>query len=138
MAALPLIRDKVIQLKDMRTGIFLIKEATELAQTASQKKVTVEFVTKAIEKLNQFSSKDPTLIEDTEQKDILELIKTNSGKMTTELFNIYKEKGDKSYRSFMRRIQDLEKKQLVNLEEVNKGSAGGKSTKVMYKSLTEF
>ena len=72
------------------------------------------------------------------QNEILELVKKHSGKAIKDIFNYYK-KGI-SYRTFRRRLEELQNAKLITLEEKSIGNAG----KVAYayyglnKNLSEF
>ncbi|MBI2110591.1 hypothetical protein HYT51_02320, partial [Candidatus Woesearchaeota archaeon] len=64
---------------------------------------------------------------------ILGLIKEHSGKTIRELFDLYQ--GDKSYRTFQRKIQNLRKNKMVICEP----SEDEQSIKVKYsKTLGEY
>ncbi len=132
--------EKTFELGDIRAGLFLMKEAGEIAEEKSKKKIEVDDADKAILKLEEFKAKkiDTFVNEDVE---LIELIKNNSGKTTKELFEIYRKKEDKSYRTFQRKLKILEKSGMVLLKEINKGFEGGRTTVVEYdvnKRLDEF
>ena len=124
--------------KDIRTGLFLMKEAGNLAEMRASRKVTIDHAKMAILKLESFKIKSSADFGE-EERDILEIIKQNSGKTAKELFEIYlKDGGNKSYRTFYRRIEDLKKGKMIETEDVNRGFAG-RATKVHYtKKLNEF
>ena len=115
-----LISEKTSEFKDLRTGLFLLKESGEIAESKSSRKITKEHTMIALEKLNASIIKE---VKD-ENKDVLDLIKSNSGKTTAEIFKEYEFKHGKSYRTFQRKIKDLEKMNMITLKELNKGREG--------------
>ena len=135
--SITIIVDKTYETNDIRNGIFLLKQSGDLAEAKSSRKITQDNVKEAISKLSNFNyNRSSDLIE--EDKEILDLIKGNSGKSITEIFDLYKDKGDKSYRTFQRKIDRLKKANIILTEEINEG-ARGKSTKIFYsKKLNEF
>lgn len=137
--ALELITDKTFELGDIRTGLFLLREAGSNAESKASKKVLEEHAQSAIQKLKDFKIQSSLNLEK-EEKQILEVIKKNSGKTTTELFQIYKKQGGKkTYRTFSRKLEDLKKSKMISLKS-NTGQSG-KSTLVEYgisKKLNEF
>jgi len=124
--------------KDLRTGIFLMKEAGNLAEMRASRKITLDHAKMAVLKLESFKIKSSADFGE-EERDILDIIKQNSGKSAKELFEIYlKDGGNKSYRTFYRRIEDLKRGKMIDTEEVNEGFAG-RATVVHYnKKLSEF
>ena len=134
---LKLVIDKTYETNDIRSGIFLLKQSGDIAESKSSRKITQDHIKEAISKLSSFNfNKSSALID--EDKIILDLIKENSGDSITEIYDLYKDKGDKSYRTFQRKIEKLKKNKLVTTEEISEGIRG-KSTKVYYsKKLSEF
>lgn len=129
---------KSYELRDIRTGLHLMKEAGVLAENSSSKKINIEHTTKIIENLKAYKLKDSTeLTED--QKITLSLIKENSGKSIKELHEIYEKRyGQISYRTFFDRIKQLEK--IGNITTKTKEGPGN-SNIVTYgtvKKLNEF
>ncbi|MBU2640093.1 MAG: AAA family ATPase [Nanoarchaeota archaeon] len=126
------IAKKTFELKDIRIGLFLLREAAEIAESFSTKKISEEHVNKAIEKLSNFQK--PVALDD-DEKAILDLIKSNPEKTTAGIYNIYKEKfGLKSERTFQRKIKSLEKSNIVKLTRIE--DIHGRSYRI--KQLTEF
>jgi archaeal cell division control protein 6 len=123
---------KTFELRDIRMGLFLLKESGEIAESFSSKIITLEHVNKSIEKIINFHK--PVELDEDEKK-ILELVKLNPDKTRPDLFEIYqKNKGMKSERTFQRKISNLAKQKLIKLDEIK--NLQGKSYKV--KPLTEF
>ena len=128
--------DKTFNLEDMRIGLFLMKESGERAENDSSKKILLKHVDESLKNLDKFMLKDKLEVGDTK---ILEIIKENSGKSIGSLFEIYqKNNGDVGYKTFSRRIKDLEKAGLISTKEIVKN---GKTRIVEYgvmKKLEEF
>ncbi|MEK6963030.1 MAG: AAA family ATPase [Nanoarchaeota archaeon] len=127
--------DKAAEIKDIRSGIFLLKEAALQAEERSSKKVEAIDAEKAIGKLTGFTAKNKEELEE-EAKFILEIVSTNSGKKIGDLFRIYQEKGGKMvYKTFQRKIHQLDEGSFVTLKRItgNKGN-----TTIVNKKLTEY
>jgi cell division control protein 6 len=139
--AFELVANKAAQLKDIRSGLYLLKQAGDLAEAGLKKKISIEHVLKAINSLDEFSVKSSDKL-DSEENRILRLVENNSGKRIGELFNIYKkDNGAGVYKTFQRKINKLADNGFVNVEKIMGGSKGS-TTIVNYKSkekkLTEF
>ena len=128
--------DKTFNLEDLRIGLFLMKEAAERAESDSSRKILLKHVDESLKNLDKFMLKDKLEVGDTK---ILEIVKENSGKTIGNLLEIYhKNGGDIGYKTFSRRIKDLEKAGLISTKEVVKN---GKTRIVEYgvmKKLEEF
>jgi cell division control protein 6 len=131
--ALGLVAKKTFELRDMRTGIYLIKESGDFAELRNKNKIELNDAEKAIKKLDNFKIKNSEDLDDT-SNEILELIKLNNGKSSRELFDIY---GKDSYKTFKRRLNELEKNKLISTKEINYG-LHGKKTIVNYGSLKKL
>lgn len=135
--SLSIIIEKTYQSNDIRNGIFLLKQSGDIAESKSNRKIINDHVQEAILKLSNFNFNRSTDLID-EDKEILKIVKENSGKSITEIFDIYKEKEEKSYRTFQRKIDKLKKAKVITTEEINEGLRG-KSTKIYFsKKLTDF
>jgi len=122
-AELKQISQIAFQSKDVRAGIYLLKESGLIAEQESSRIITQEHIKKAISKFQDFQIKDKQETPEQVQA-ILEFIKKNQDKTTKELFELYSPKT--SYRTFHRNLQKLESSGLILLEESNQGP--GKST----------
>ena len=121
---------KTFELKDLRIGIYLLKESGEIAEFKNKNKIESEDVNEAIKKLDDFKVKGDDEL-DNNLNEILEIIKLNDGKDSKELFDIY---GKDSYKTFKRRLNELEKNNLISIKEVNFG-ANGRKMIINYGSL---
>jgi Cdc6-like AAA superfamily ATPase len=134
-AAFDRIAKKTSELKDIRTGLFLMRESALIAESQSKKKVMLQDVEKAISKLDNFSIKKSTDLDD-DSKFILELVKDNSGKKIGELFKVYESKGGKhSYKTFQRKIEELDENDFISTK---KQTGTGGNTTIVEKKLTDF
>jgi len=132
--ALKTISLKAEELKDLRIGLFLLRESAVIAESRSCKRITNEHVSKAIEKIGQFTIKNSDELDD-EAKLILKVVKDHSGKKIGDLFKFYeKADGKSSYKTFQRKITKLEEGRFISLERTH---AGGNTT-IVNKKLTEY
>lgn len=134
--------NRTVSLGDIRSGLYLMKEAGLLAEEKSSKKISVDFVTSAIEKLDGFSTKKVDDLDD-ELNFILNIVRDNSGGKIGEMFKIYTDTGGRdSYRTFQRRINTLFESSFVDLQKVTGGTSGNttlvKISGETAKKLTEF
>ena len=131
---------KSTQLKDIRTGLYLIKEAGQHAEDQSKKRIEKEDAKIALSKLESFSIKNSASLIDVE-KEILDMIKKNTGTKIGDLFKLYSAKGkDISYKTFQRKIKKLEEGKFIFIKKVG-GGTEGKTSIINYgesKKLTDF
>jgi archaeal cell division control protein 6 len=112
------------ELKDVRSGLHLMKEAAMIAEDGSTCVVTREHASFAMQKLDELTIKDDSNL-DEERQFILNLVKLNTGKKMKELFGLYQENGGRnSYRTFHRRINDLKDGKFVVVKKMEGGSEG--------------
>jgi len=134
--AIELAVEKTFELGDIRSGLYLLREAGNAAEDRSSRKINLEDVKKAIEKLPEFSSKDSTEL-DEDRKFILEIIKKNSGKKIGEIYKVYQEANGKAvYKTFQRKIAKLEKDNFISTEKIA-GGKEGKTTIINIKDITK-
>lgn len=132
--ALEMIAQKSSELKDIRIGLFLLRESTLVAEERLSKRITVEHVNVSIKKIDQFTIKNTDEL-DEESKSILKIIKENSGKKIGDLFKIYEKDGGKSsYKTFQRKINKLDEGKFISLERTYSGG----NTTIVNKKLTEY
>jgi len=133
--AFSLIANKTFRIRDIRSGLFLLRESTLLAEEQSSKKISSEIVMKAIEKLEEFSIKKMDEL-DEESKFINKVVQKHSGFKIGDLYEEYKTLGGKSsYKTFQRRLKKLEEGRFVTLTK--KTGLGGNTT-IVEKKLTDF
>jgi cell division control protein 6 len=132
--ALDMIAAKASELKDIRIGLFLLRESTLIAEEKASKRVKLEHVNVAVKKIDQFTIKNTDELDD-EAKSILKIIKDNSGKKIGDLYKVYEKSGGKSsYKTFQRKINKLDEGKFISLERTY---AGGNTT-IVNKKLTEY
>ena len=129
---LEIISSKTFELKDLRSGLFLLRESGLIAESKSQKQINLECANEAISKMG--NSKKPVVV-DTEEKEILNTISDNPEKTVNELFKLYKSEEGKSLRTFQRKLKALEEADLIKREAVD-----GKISKISKKDskLSDF
>src|SRR3989344_943356 len=131
---------KAAEMQDIRTGLYLMKQAGLIEEDKSSRKITIEHAQLALEKIKDFSIKNPSELAEDEQL-ILDLVKNNSGKKIGDLFKLYQQNGGKLvYKSFQRKIDKLDKGKFITVEKKQGGSEGN-TTIVSHnsnKKLTDF
>lgn len=138
--AFEFIVDKTFEQKDVRQGLYLMREAGNMAEERASRKIEKSDVEKAVEKLNEFNIKNPAELEDDTQF-ILDIVKKNSGEKIGDIHRKYIEEGGKrAYKSFQRKIKTLEQGKFITAEKQT--GAGGNTTILKYKEqekkLTDF
>lgn len=129
------VANKTAAIKDIRSGLFLLKESALIAEEQSKKRVQLDDVQKAISKLDEFTIKNSQELED-ETKFVLEIIKKNSGLKIGDLFKKYEEQGgSSSYKTFQRKIAKLDEGKFIH---VTKKTGAGGNTTIVEKKLTDF
>ena len=138
--AFELIVNKTTDLQDIRTGLYLLKEAGQIAEDKSSRMILVEHAQQALSNIDKFSIKNTSELATDEQL-ILDLIKNNSGKKIGDIFKIYQNNGGHHvYKSFQRKIDRLQKNKFIVVEKTA-GGAEGNTTIIKHnseKKLTEF
>lgn len=116
--------DKAFEHKDVRTGLYLLKEAGNAAEDKASRKITKEHMGMAIKKLDEFSIKSEEELED-DSKFILGIIKKNNGGKIGEVFKLYQKEGGKSaYKTFQRKINRLAENRFISVKKVMGGKEG--------------
>lgn len=101
--------------EDIRTGLFLLKEAGNSAENRSSKTISIEDVDKAIGKISSFQRSKAML--DDEEKELLKIIKDHSGESSTKIYELYNEIFNKSDRTFRRKLATLKENKLVEVRD---------------------
>lgn len=123
--------DRAAEMKDVRAGLFLLKEAGNSAESKASRQILCEHSDIAISKLEGFKIKNSSDFGEDERV-ILELVKNHSGKTVKELYDV----GglELSYRHFHRKIDELKKNSMIFFGDKREGS-----TIVNYgKKLTDY
>jgi len=133
--AFELVAKKVGELRDIRTGLFLLKEAAYTAEDKAKRKIELEDVKIALEKIDAFTIKDSKDLEE-ETRTIFELVKEHSGKKIGELYELYqKNGGTSSYKTFQRKIDKLSENKFI---KTTKSTGAGGNTTIVEKKLTDY
>ena len=133
--------DKTFDLKDIRSGLYLLKESGLSAEDRSSRTIEKEDVEKAMNKLQDFKIKKIESL-DTDVQEILNMIKKHSPAKIGDLYKIYQESGGSgSYKTFQRRIEKLQENRFVAVKKQVGGSEG--TTTIVYydvaaKQLSDF
>ncbi|PLW79685.1 hypothetical protein C0585_06855 [Candidatus Woesearchaeota archaeon] len=118
------IAKKTIEMSDIRQGLYMLKEAGNIAESKSSKSICLEHATEAIKKLEEFTIKKTDDLE-TEERVILNIVKTNPGKKIGELFEIYQSNGGVGvYKTFQRKIKKLADNRFLHVKKVTGGKDG--------------
>ncbi|MBT3865931.1 AAA family ATPase [Candidatus Woesearchaeota archaeon] len=133
---------KTFEMGDIRSGLFLLKNAGEEAEGKSKRKVELIDAEKAISRLDEFQRKSSTQLGE-EEEFILKIIKLNSGLTSSKMHIVYQKAGGKqAYTTFQRKLKNLGTNGFITLSEINEGR--GRSTRVTYgapeseKKLADF
>lgn len=139
-AAFEKVVEQTDNLKDIRSGLYLLKESGRVAEEKSSKKILPDYADVAISKLKEFHIKKSDELHDEEQF-IFNLCKLNSPKKIGDLFKIYEEQGGKAtYKTFQRKIAKLSQNKFISTHKTSGGSEGN-TTIISFepmKKLTEF
>jgi archaeal cell division control protein 6 len=128
--------EKASEYKDIRVGIKLLKVAGEIAEGESSPKVLQKHVADAITRIDDFNIKSSADLTD-EEKHVLSLCKQHTGKHFGSLFQAYQSSGGiKSEKTFKRKLERLENRKLINLEQSGAGFKG-RSTIIRYIGLNQ-
>ncbi len=128
---------KTTLIGDVRTGLYILKEAGNSAEDRASRKIEIQDVKNAIAKIPDIKIKEPSKLKEDEQL-ILDIVKNNSGKKIGELFEIYKEKGGEGvYKTFQRRIDFLSKNKFISTDK-QLGGKEGTTTIIKYERETKL
>ncbi|MBU1203568.1 MAG: AAA family ATPase [Nanoarchaeota archaeon] len=134
------IAKKTFELQDMRTGLYLLKESAEIAESRSSKEITQEHINQAMQKLKDYK-RIPANNLDPDISSLLSIIKQNTGKSTKDIHDIYNQTQKiVSYKTLRRKLEKLKQANLIDIKEEFLGVSGKTST-VHYntaKTLNDF
>jgi len=129
--------EKCTETKDVRVGLYLMREAGNIAEERSSRKISLVHVAEAIKKVDEFHIKPKEGLDENLQT-VLDLVKNNSGSKMGELFSTYAEQGgEMSYKSFQRRILKLKEGRFISTEK-SSGKDGNTTIVNYHKKLTDF
>ncbi|MBI4980408.1 AAA family ATPase [Candidatus Woesearchaeota archaeon] len=131
--------EKCVETKDLRIGLYLMREAGNIAEERSSKVISAVHLAEALKKVEDFHIKPKEGL-DEELQLILELVKEHAGKKIGDIYAAYAEMGGEiSYKSFQRRIIKLQEGKFISTEKVS-GKEGNTTIVNLSneKKLTEF
>ncbi|MFQ5620781.1 MAG: Cdc6/Cdc18 family protein [Candidatus Nanoarchaeia archaeon] len=138
--ALEKVCSKTFEMNDIRSGLYLLREAGNIAEGKSVLQICLDHADEAIAKLNEFKIKKAEALEAETQR-ILSVVKEHSGNKIGELYKLYQAKDGKgTYKTFQRKIDSLAKNSFISVDKT-KGGTEGNTTIVHYsstKKLTDF
>lgn len=140
--AFNMIVQKTVAMEDIRTGLHLMKEAAQHAESRSSRSIDEQDAEHAISKIDEFNIKSSLDLGE-DERFILAIAKSNSGKKIGELFKSYQDSGGiSSYKTFQRKIKKLEQNRFIIVARTDGGSEGNTSI-IKYnsgqsKKLTDF
>ncbi|MFT7616344.1 MAG: cell division control protein 6, partial [Candidatus Woesearchaeota archaeon] len=126
--AFEMIAKRTFELHDIRTGLYLLKEAGYIAEEKSARLVDTESSQAALAKLDDFKVNSTAQLPDDNQF-ILDLIKENSPSKIGDLYKIYEQrvKSPASYKTFTRKIQKLDDGKYISVKKTEGGAQGNTS-----------
>ena len=131
--------EKCTETKDVRIGLYLMKETGNIAEEKSQRRISMAHVAEAVKKVDDFHIKPKDGL-DGDLQVILELVKDHTGKKIGDVYSAYTQMGgEMSYKSFQRRVTKLKEARFISTEKVS--GREGNTTLVHYaadKKLTEY
>ncbi|MEK6937593.1 MAG: AAA family ATPase, partial [Nanoarchaeota archaeon] len=111
--------EKSTELQDVRVGLYLMREAGNLAEEKSSRLITLPHVAEAMKKVDDFHIKPKDGLDEDLQL-VLELVREHSGKKIGDIYATYAEMGgEMSYKSFQRRINKLSEGRFISVEKVS-------------------
>jgi len=142
--AIQRIVDETFMRKDVRLGIYLLKEAGSIAEERSSRRIELRDAEAAIGISERTAIKGSDRL-DEEDRQILHTIESNPDSKIGDVYRSYQEAGGKKgYKTFQRRVARLAKDNMVKLERIAGGKEGNTTiVKAVRKgrgekSLTEF
>ena len=131
--------EKCTETKDVRVGLYLMRESGNVAEEKSSRAVNLVHVAEAVKKVDDFHIKPKEGL-DEELQQILNVCKDNSGNKIGDLYTSYTSNGGSlSYKSFQRRIIKLKEGRFIATEKML--GKEGNTTMVHYsthRKLTDF
>lgn len=131
-AAADEVSKKSFQFRDIRSGLYLLKESANCAEDRSSRVTELQDVENALKKMDDFKIKKINNLAD-DLKVVLDIVKDNSGNKMGDVFEIAQKRGvNCSYKTFQRRIKKLTDSGFIKAESTFGGSEG--NTKILYYS----
>lgn len=133
--ALQEVCSKTNAIKDIRSGLFLLKTSGMHAEEKSRTTIQLQDVQYATRQLDQFSAKRTDEL-DEDLQFILDIVKKQTGNKIGDMYKFYESMGGKaSYKTFQRKIHKLQEGRFI---KVTKQTGAGGNTTIIEKKLTDF
>ena len=115
------------QLKDIRAGLFLLKEAANHAEENARKQIIEADVDAAIQQLDEFTIKNSAELTD-QKRDIYHIVKQHGPGKIGDLYDTFcdEKNADISYKTFQRKVRDLAEAGFLN--RTRQTGSGGNTT----------
>lgn len=134
-AAFAKVVERTAKLQDIRSGLYLMRESGNAAEDRASRSIEVQDVETALSKLDAFSIKKSTDLDEVSQV-ILTLAKEHSGSKIGDIFKLYTAAGGElTYKTFQRKIAALEKSKFISTEKIAGGKEG--KTTIIHKAHVE-
>ncbi len=112
------------EMKDIRLGMYLLREACLAAEYSASKAVGLDHAKTAIAKAKEFKVHHQDDLEE-DSKKVLEVVKKYTGGKSGDLFKLYKESsGHGTYKTFQRKVERLEKLGFITANKIIGGAEG--------------
>lgn len=137
--AFNLIVETTTEKKDIRCGLYLLRESALAAEEEGSRKIMTGHAQSAIQKLDAFTIKKPEVLEN-DTKLILDIIKKSPEESRIgDLFKLYQaQNGAGSYKTFQRKIDFLSKNNFIAIKKLAGGIEGNTTLVSANRKLSEF
>lgn len=116
--ALSKIAEAAFNKQDIRQGLFLLRESALIAESASSRQINTQHASQAIFKLPAIKMISSNSI-DKEALLVLNLVKQHSGKSSKEIYELYNQASNKSFRTFHRKLKELASNKMIAIYNTN-------------------
>ena len=122
--AFAIITNNTGQTGDVRAGLYLLRETGLIADEEGSRRITEEHANASLEKLSDFSIKDPNELGEDEQL-VLRIVKQEKDARIGDLYKTYEEKGGQgTYKTFQRRVEKLSQGGFISTKKIVGGKEG--------------
>jgi len=138
-ATLLKIVNETFKSEDIRTGLFLLLNSAKNAEQAGKKRVDLSDFMDAYKSLSNFRIANSLNQLNPDEKLIVDIVKENEGVISGKVYGLYKKSGGElSDRSFRRKLEKLERLELLRTESVGEGFKGRSRRIFLGKKLKSF
>jgi len=126
-SAFVIVVDETYALRDIRAGLYLLKESAMSAEESASRLIENKHVQIAVNKLEEFKIKKVEDLDDDAQS-VLDIVKNGSPCKIGDAFKAYTDNGGKgSYKTFQRKIAKLEEAHFIAVKKTQGGAEGNTS-----------